>query len=78
MRIMSSGMGVSLCIGTGLGLGLFAGPGWGWQALIGAFAIAIVSVILKSQHYECKFIHLPFVLTKFGDHRRSCFHHILY
>jgi len=52
MKIMSSGMGFFLCVGTGLGIGLFAGPGWGWQALAGAIIIAIANVLLKSEHYQ--------------------------
>ena len=52
MKIMSSGTGFFLCIGTGLGIGLFAGPGWGWQALAGAIIIAIANVLLKSEHYQ--------------------------
>jgi len=52
MKIMSSGTGFFLCIGTGLGIGLFVGPGWGWQALAGAIIIAIASVLLKSEHYQ--------------------------
>ena len=52
MKIMTSGTGFFLCIGTGLGIGLFAGPGWGWQALAGAMIIAIANVLLKSEHYQ--------------------------
>ena len=52
MKIMSTGAGFFLCIGTGLGIGLFSGPGWGLYAILGAIIIAIANVVLKSEHYQ--------------------------